>query len=130
MRKWGARTAVIGSSALFGILHGDFIGTFVFAVVMCGLYAKSRSLWAPTVVHSATNGLAWLLVAEGEHGGVIPALHTVAELRAAWWLPVLGALLVLPWAATAFREYRPISSWQFTCHAAQQADPTNFAGGS
>ncbi len=111
--KWGAGAAVLGSSVLFAMFHADLIGSFVFAVVMCGLYAKSHSLWAPTLVHFANNAVVWLLIVADEHGSIPLELENVAQLRAAWWLPVLGVLLVLPWLASARNEYRPISSWKF-----------------
>ena len=113
-RKWSVRTGVILSSALFAVLHTDLIGAFVFGVVMCGLYARTGSLWAPTLVHAANNALAWLLAVLDAHG-VIPAeLETVSQLQEAWWLPVLGVLLVLPWARRGWQE-RP-SSWTLPSH--------------
>jgi len=111
-RKWGSRTAVVLSSALFAVFHADLIGAFVFAVVMCGLWTARRSLWAPTIVHAGNNAVVWLLAVADTHGALPLELETAADLRAAWWVPVGGALLALPWVRYAWRHYQPISGWK------------------
>ncbi len=62
MVKVGVQRAVIFSSLLFGLLHGEaFLGATLFGIVMCLLYLHSESLWAPTLVHIANNGIAVLI---------------------------------------------------------------------
>ncbi len=40
--KWGIKKAVIISSIIFGLGHFDVIGAFMFGVVMCLLYIKTK----------------------------------------------------------------------------------------
>jgi membrane protease YdiL (CAAX protease family) len=110
-REYGAVGAVIASSLIFALLHVDVLGGFVFAIVMCALYAKFQSIWAPTLVHAATNVVAWGMAAL-DASGVTPH-GTAAELRGAWWIALLGLLLTLPWALRYRSDYGPMSSWNF-----------------
>lgn len=57
--KWGIKWAILGSSIIFGLLHKDFIGAFIFAVVMCILYIKTSSILVPIVAHMINNLLAY-----------------------------------------------------------------------
>ncbi|NJN02270.1 MAG: CPBP family intramembrane metalloprotease [Leptolyngbyaceae cyanobacterium RM1_1_2] len=56
--KWGVPAAVILSSVLFGLLHVNPVGLFVFGLVMALLYLKTRSLWVPIFCHMINNALA------------------------------------------------------------------------
>jgi membrane protease YdiL (CAAX protease family)/GNAT superfamily N-acetyltransferase len=97
-RRWGTRNAVLASSALFAICHFELLGHFLFAVVMCALYLRTRSLWAPIVTHALNNFLATI-------GGLSGALHpdraekqmTLASFQSDWWvgLVTLAAGLAL-----------------------------------
>jgi membrane protease YdiL (CAAX protease family) len=40
--KYSSRTAIILSSLMFGLMHIDFIGAFVFGLVAASLYSRSR----------------------------------------------------------------------------------------
>lgn len=111
--KWGPVGGVLMTSLLFGLAHTDILGGLVFGVFMCALYARYRSLWAPSIVHAANNGLAWGLGAVDAHYPIPLGLDTVEQLRAAWWLPAVGLLLVLPLALRFHRQYGAISSWNF-----------------
>jgi len=110
-REYGTVRAVIVSSLLFGLMHVDVLGGFVFAIVMCALYAKYRSIWAPTIAHAATNVVGWILTVL-ESAGLQP-FNSTAELRAAWWFPVLGLMLAAPWVLRFRSDYGPMSSWSF-----------------
>ena len=57
--KWSLRTAVIASSIIFGLLHSDIIGAFIFALVMCILYIKTATLLVPILAHMTNNMLAY-----------------------------------------------------------------------
>ncbi len=63
-------------------------------------------------MHVANNALVWLLAALDSHHPLPVDLGTVAQLRAAWWLPVLGLAFVVPWAIRARGRYGPISAWR------------------
>ena len=63
--KWGKVRGILLSSFLFGLLHADIIGAFVFGIVMCVLYIRTNTLWVPIVVHGLNNLVAASLGALG-----------------------------------------------------------------
>jgi membrane protease YdiL (CAAX protease family) len=110
--KWGVAPGVIGSSLVFGLLHQEILGGFVFGVAMCALAARYRSLWAPTIVHVANNAIVACLTIADAHGLLGSGqMSSVAELRAAWWLPVTGLVLAVPGIVYVWRRWIPIASW-------------------
>ncbi|HIK44017.1 MAG TPA: CPBP family intramembrane metalloprotease, partial [Leptolyngbyaceae cyanobacterium M65_K2018_010] len=56
--KWGIRPAILMTSILFGLLHSNLVGLFVFGVVMALLYLSTRSLLVPMVAHAMNNAIA------------------------------------------------------------------------
>lgn len=116
LRRWSAKVGsirgVVRSSLLFSLLHTDLVGGFIFAVTMAGLYARYRTLWAPTIAHIANNTLAFGMAVVVAHTGVSePA--TIAEFRAQWWLPVVGVAIVLPWTIRLRKIWIPMAHWRF-----------------
>lgn len=57
--KWGIKWGVLTSSIIFGLLHSDIIGAFIFAIVMCILYIKTASILVPILAHMVNNMLAY-----------------------------------------------------------------------
>ncbi|PKL73548.1 MAG: CPBP family intramembrane metalloprotease [Methanobacteriales archaeon HGW-Methanobacteriales-2] len=57
--KLGLKKAILTSSIIFGLLHADFIGAFVFGMVMCILYIKTGTLIIPIIGHMLNNLLAY-----------------------------------------------------------------------
>lgn len=53
--KWGIGTAILVSSAIFGILHLDVAGAMALGVVASLLYLQSRTLIVPIAFHAANN---------------------------------------------------------------------------
>ncbi len=99
-RRWGTRTGVIASSALFAVMHGEWIGHFVVGVALCALFLRTRSLWVPIAAHALNNLLAvlptvWSAI---RHEPPEPPT-TLAELRGGMGLAQLALLggLVLLW---------------------------------
>jgi len=92
--KWGTWRAVMATSALFAVGHVELLGHFVFGVVMCALYLRTRSLWVPIATHALNNAI----VSVGTLSAVIqPAAPmdemTLASLRSQWWVgPLLLAI--------------------------------------
>ncbi|MDR4151581.1 CPBP family intramembrane glutamic endopeptidase, partial [Bacillus thuringiensis] len=56
--KWGIKKAVIISSIIFGLGHFDVIVAFMFGVVMCLLYIKTKNIWTNIAVHALNNLIA------------------------------------------------------------------------
>lgn len=94
--KWGIRPAIVMTSILFGMLHSNLIGLFVFGVVMALLYLSTRSLLVPMVAHALNNAIASgidFLTAQP----TTTTLTTLAEFRANWWLGLVCLLVSAPW---------------------------------
>lgn len=59
--KWFNTTiSIIISSMLFGILHNDIIGAFIFGICMFILYLKTNNIFVPIYVHFFNNFISQL----------------------------------------------------------------------
>ncbi|MFC2021856.1 tetratricopeptide repeat protein, partial [Chloroflexota bacterium] len=67
--RWSKTKAMVVSSLLFGVLHADMLGAFVFGIAMCVLYMRTKTLRIPMIVHMLFNmlgtGLAVLTYTDG-----------------------------------------------------------------
>ncbi|MGE6486885.1 CPBP family glutamic-type intramembrane protease [Paenisporosarcina sp. NPDC076898] len=65
MKKTSMWGGIIISSILFGILHADVFGAFIFGVIASLLYIKTRNLLIPILMHIINNSIAviWMYVA-------------------------------------------------------------------
>ena len=105
-RKWGTTLGIVTSSAIFALLHVDFVGGFAFGAFVAVLYLDSGRLWLPISVHGANNLLAWL--AEGAL--LISGLELETDLdgfRRQWWLGAAGLAIGLPWLVRYLRRSWP-----------------------
>ena len=63
--KWGDTAAVVASSALFAVIHGDLPGMpalFALGLVFGWVYRRSGSLWASILVHGMWNATTFSLL--------------------------------------------------------------------
>ena len=74
--KWGVRRAIVISSVLFAALHFDYLGAFIFSVVVSLSYIWSRNLAVPILIHMTNN----LIVAFLE-GGYLMVWGTSVRLK-------------------------------------------------
>jgi len=61
--RWGFWAAAVASSALFGLAHAQAnvgVYTFILGMLLCWLYARTRSIVPGVVLHLLNNLLAWL----------------------------------------------------------------------
>jgi uncharacterized protein len=98
--RWGTRTGVVASSALFALGHGEWIGHFLFGVVMALLYLRTKRLWVSITAHGVNNLLVtlpslWHILS---HAPDDPP-ETLASFREGAWMgvPILLTGLVLAW---------------------------------
>lgn len=104
--RWGTRSAVVGSSLIFAVLHVDVIGGFVFGLVVALVYLRTRRLLVPLVIHITNNALVWLLtLGETLLEGQQPRA-TLADFQAQWWWGALGLLVGVPWLTYLLRSRR------------------------
>lgn len=63
--RWSSWLAAVVSSLAFALLHGQVnvgIYTFVLGLLLCWLYARSRSIWPGILLHMANNLIAFVLL--------------------------------------------------------------------
>lgn len=120
--KWGTLSGVVTSSLAFGLMHTDITGATIFGIVMCALYARSGSLWAPAIAHAANNAIAAGLVVLGAHGVVDFDAVTIDELRAGWVSAVIALIIAGLWLPRARAAWRPIAQWQFGAPPSDQVE--------
>ena len=100
MRRWMAKrgfwTGLIGSAALFAVLHPpNWIGAFVFSLVAGALYLWSGSLALPIIVHAINNAfVALALFAQQLAPAETQAAPTIAEFRSGWIGPLIMLLVI------------------------------------
>ncbi|EPD51013.1 hypothetical protein HMPREF1210_02204 [Paenisporosarcina sp. HGH0030] len=65
MKKTSMWGGILISSILFGLLHADVVGAFIFGVIASLLYLKTRNLLIPILMHIINNSIAviWMYVA-------------------------------------------------------------------
>lgn len=101
VRRYGLRTAVVGTSLLFTLLHPvDPLGTFLFGVAMAWLFLSSRSVWLPAATHALYNSIVEVLVYLEDSREVT----TVAQMQADWLQPMLVLMAALILLAAVFRH--------------------------
>ena len=89
LEKWGIKAAIIAPSFLFGILHFNFIGAFVFGLIMTLLYIKTKSLIIPILCHILNNGIAYGITyityfIEGEE-----VIYSLEKFRSELWIGIV-----------------------------------------
>ena len=112
-RKFGLRTGVFASAAVFGALHFTTspFTAFLIGIALAVLYARTGSLWVPIAAHMTNNGFiyaATLLLGRG--AGDSAALVADSARGEAGWLIAGGVLLValvLPFYVRTLRRWWP-----------------------
>jgi hypothetical protein len=103
---------VLASSALFAVLHGEWIGHFLFGIAMAALYLRTGRLWMPIAAHAINNGVVALFTLADVLRHAPPETTTLAELRAEWPLAVVSIIagaLLLRWY---LKRWWPDGSWR------------------
>lgn len=59
--KYSLKIGIISSSAMFGILHTDFLSFTLFGILLSLLFIKSNSLMMPIIVHITFNTISVIL---------------------------------------------------------------------
>lgn len=109
--RWGTTTGVVVSSALFAILHIEFIGHFVFGLTMAALYIRTRSLWLPIAAHVLNNAVVMALVLPGALEGTPAAPTTIEQFRDEWQTGLIALVLGAAGMYWFWRRYWPRGAW-------------------
>ncbi|MDM5153988.1 CPBP family glutamic-type intramembrane protease [Bacillus sp. DX1.1] len=102
--KWGIKRAIIISSLIFGLGHFDVIGAFLFGVIMCLLYIKTRNIWTNIAVHALNNFIATVIqFSSGEGADEVPP---IAELQSQsnLWIGLVVILISFIWLIPFIRR--------------------------
>lgn len=110
--KWNLKTAIIVSSLLFGVMHADPIGAFVFGVGMCILYLRSQSLYIPILCHSLNNLAVWILEAGYKYAEGPESEYTLDAFRSEWYIGLICGAVVIIWAAFFLRNTKQLRAWK------------------
>jgi membrane protease YdiL (CAAX protease family) len=111
-RRWGTGPAVIASSALFAVLHGEWIGHFLFAVAMCALYLRTRTLWLPILAHALSNLVIALTTLPDALTHAAPERETLQSMRADWPFGLLALVVGGTLLLWYLRRWWPGGEWQ------------------
>ncbi len=97
-RRYGFKPAVVISALIISVAHVDVLGAFVFAAVLSVVFACTRSLIGPILVHVSNNAIVVLeALVEGLVFGEVPPSSSLEASRNFWWLAPVGAAIGLPW---------------------------------
>lgn len=94
--RWGATRAILLSSFIFGVLHLDPIGAFVFGVALCLIYYHTGSLLLVIVIHVLNNALALVLMEFPELVQIETPADVYKYLGYIVALAVVAGLLIAP----------------------------------
>jgi membrane protease YdiL (CAAX protease family) len=121
-RRWGTLTGVVASSALFAVLHGEWVGHFVFGVAMAALYLRTRRLWVPIAAHALNNAVVALFSLADVLRHAPPDTTSLADLRGElpMGLAALAAGVALMW--WYLRRWWPDGQWRAVLRGATPYD--------
>jgi membrane protease YdiL (CAAX protease family) len=87
--RFGPGKAALLSSVIFAALHPDSLSVFVSALTYVLAYTRTRSLWAPLLLHGLNNGV-WFLLTE-RFSWDAPEL----EFQGRWQFGIVALVLLL-----------------------------------
>jgi membrane protease YdiL (CAAX protease family) len=126
--KWGVRPAILLTSVLFGVLHSNLVGLFVFGLVMALLYLSSRSLLVPIVAHSMNNAIASGIEFFTLRASRAMPTDTLADFQASWWLGVICLTVSAPWLWRYLQQHWPQAQTQLPYFANQNHNSARANG--
>ena len=78
--KWGIRTGVLASSAIFAFLHANPVGVFALGLVAALLYVRTGTLLVPIALHVGNNLIATVMGEFVELEGTLEVEHVRASV--------------------------------------------------
>lgn len=64
-QRWGVRTGILGSSFVFGLVHGNVAiagAAFFLGLILAWVYERSDSLWPAVLIHVINNSVKIILL--------------------------------------------------------------------
>lgn len=111
LRKFGDGFAIIVSSLIFGLIHGNFEQipfAFLVGVILGFATVKSGSIWIAVVIHAVNNGISVLAdflqrIVDVEYINIFYNVYLMAALA----IGILGAVLFANCKSDAFSFKKP-----------------------
>lgn len=100
--KYGYTSAVIISSIIFGVLHADVIGAFVFGIILSIIYLQTKSLLMPVLIHALNNALAILIF---EYPIGYEAWETITPYIEHAWIGISLFMITTIWCYLYVKQY-------------------------
>ena len=109
--KWGILRAIFASSAVFALLHTDFLGGFCFACAMAILYIRTKSLFIPISLHILNNLTVWIIEFLTMGLDAPTSYETIAEFQESWWIGLIALVISVPCVIYFWRRYILKTNW-------------------
>ena len=110
--KWGILRAIFASSAIFALLHTDFLGAFCFACAMAILYIQTKSLFIPISLHILNNLTVWIIEFLIMGLDAPTSYETIAEFQESWWIGLITLVISIPCVILFWKRYIPKTDWR------------------
>jgi membrane protease YdiL (CAAX protease family) len=110
--KWGIWPAVLATSGLFGIVHPDVLGAFVFGVAMSILYLKTQSLVLVIACHAANNIVCWIMELAYYMESDFTFVYTLESFYGEWGYGVFGLVICAVWAVSYLKGEKSDQAWK------------------
>ena len=119
--KWGVPRAVLASSAVFALLHTNFLGAFCFACVMAIFYIRTKSLFVPISLHIVNNLTAWIMESLTMDLDTPASYETITEFQESWQVGLFALVISIPCVILFWKRYIPKTDW----HIPYLTEPPN-----
>jgi membrane protease YdiL (CAAX protease family) len=102
--KWGLVPGLIVSSLLFGLLHLNVLGLFIFGLIMSLIYLKTHTLFIPIAIHSLNNFIAVIFELISSLFKEQAILNSSDNIQFSWCLGLIAMGISLPWIINFWRK--------------------------
>ena len=126
--KWGVPRAILASSAVFALLHANFLGAFCFACAMAILYIRTKSLFVPMSLHIVNNLTAWIIESLTMDIDTPASYETLAEFQESWMIGLITLVISIPCVILFWRRYILKTDWRVP-YLSESADCENDTTG-
>lgn len=103
-RKYSYKTAVILSSALFGVLHVDIIGALMMGLILSLIYLKTYSLFIPIIIHACNNGLIVMYIFIDDQFLQLEPWDTVDSYTSTGWIGIILLVISSTWLVLYLKQ--------------------------
>ena len=110
--KWGIPRAIFASSAVFALLHTNFLGAFCFACAMAILYIRTKSLFIPISLHILNNLTAWIMESLTMDIDSSISYETIAGFQESWSIGLIALVISVPCVILFWKRYIPKTDWR------------------